>query len=102
MDFDIFYICISYNVLKTLFSSTVKSITTTLPITPINTTGSPTQPSSSNNLCAVSPSSTACMMAIEDDDTGNDAICDIVHTCICTYTKRFVEKGQIELCTYIS
>ena len=58
-----------------------------MPITPINTTSSPTQPSSSNNLCAVSPSSTACTMAIEDDDTGNDVICYLVHTCICTYTK---------------
>ena len=60
----------------TLFSSTVGVMTTIIAsstISTINTTGSTTQPSMS--ICADSPSSTACMMAIEDDETGNDAIC---------------------------
>ena len=69
--------------LKILFLSTVESMTATMPISLSDTTSSPTQPSTkNNNLCTVSPSSTQCMMAIEDDDTGNDAICYIVHTYI--------------------
>ena len=55
---------------------------TTMPSITISPTGSLTQPTTSNNLCAVSPRSTQCMMAIEDDDTGNDAICYIYSTYI--------------------
>ena len=60
----------------TLFSSKVGVMTAIIAssaISTINTTGSTTQLSMS--ICADSPSSTACMMAIEDDETGNDTIC---------------------------
>ena len=77
----IYYVCI----VGKLTSSTTDAMGTSNFIsstTDITTSG--TSPSASINRCIVSPSSTACMMAIEDDDeTGNDTIC-YIRTYVCT------------------
>ena len=95
------YICIY--VCMTLFSSTVDVMTAIIAnstISTINATGSTTQPSMS--ICADSPSSTACMMAIEDDETGNDTIIMLCmgHT-LHMDTKALVQKRLSGLCIYI-
>ena len=63
----------------------------TIPTTIDTTASSDISPSTSPNLCAVSPSSTACMMAIEDDDeTGNDTIGNDTICYVCTYVQTYV------------
>ena len=75
----VFVDVINHVIIVVLLSpSTVNVTGTTSFTTTISTTASDISPSTSTNLCAVSPSSTACIMAIEDDETGND-------TCVCTY-----------------
>lgn len=66
-------------------TSTINAmVTPSFTISTIPTTASSDITSSTaTNLCAVNPSSTACMMAIEDDDeTGNDTIY-VLHTLKC-------------------
>ena len=68
-------------IVGTLSPSTISAMdTTSVTIPTVDTTAGDISPSTSTNLCAISPSNTACIMAIGDDETGNDTIC-----CICTY-----------------
>ena len=90
-------------IVGTLSTSTINPMSTTsFTIPTISTTASDISPSTSINLCAVSPSSTACIMAIEDDETGNDTIW-YVHTCVRMYVHKLARViDNVEyICTYV-